>query len=82
MRGFRGYCRKILVVVRVLYGCCKTGKQVRGYNHEERAHITAAAPARRQSCVQCPKFFSGVSSRGFSLWAMWVLGRTFLGAGS
>lgn len=27
-------------------------------------------------------FFSGVSSRGFSLWAMWVLGRTFLRVGS
>lgn len=57
MRGFRGYYRKTLVVVRLLYGCCKTGKQVSGYNHKERAHITTAVPARRQSCVQCPKFF-------------------------
>lgn len=53
-----------------------------GYNHKGRAHITTAVPARRQSWGQCPRVFSGVSSRRFPLWAMWVLGRTFLGGGS
>lgn len=50
MRGFRGYYREILVMARLLYGCCKTAKQVSGYYHEER---------RRQEAELCsvPQFF-------------------------
>lgn len=77
MRGFRGYYRKILVVVRLLCGCCKTGEQVSGCNHKARAHITATAPARARALLPAPRLSWGQLQRGL-LWARWVLGRTFL----
>lgn len=40
MRGFRGCYRKILAVIRLLYGCCKIGKQVNRVYLQRKEHTS------------------------------------------
>jgi len=40
VRGFRGYYRKILAMIRLLYGCHKIGKQVNGVYLQRREHTS------------------------------------------
>lgn len=74
-------------MIRLLYGCCKTGKQVNGVFLQRKEHASqlSCSPYKGAELCSASRVFPGdnmASSNVFSLWAVWVLGRTSPGVGS
>lgn len=60
MRGFRGYYRKILVVLRLLYGCCKTANGLEAIT-TGKEHASQLQPPLQggRAVFSAPGFFWG-----------------------
>lgn len=53
MSGFRGCCRKMLVVMGLLRGCCKIGQQVNGVCGQRKEHASQLRSSPYEAAELC-----------------------------